>query len=85
VDPHDFPGTKEQKQLVHGGEACMWGEFVDSANIIPFLWARVAAVAERLWSPQETQNEDEAEDRLNAFRCHLIARDINVRDVTMPR
>jgi len=35
----------------------MWGEFVDSANIIPFLWARVAAVAERLWSPQETQNE----------------------------
>lgn len=33
-DPHDFSGSTEQKDLVLGGEACMWSEVVDSGNII---------------------------------------------------
>ncbi|XP_023568375.1 beta-hexosaminidase subunit alpha isoform X2 [Octodon degus] len=43
VEPLDFEGSPEEKALVIGGEACMWGEWVDSTNLVPRLWRGVQA------------------------------------------
>ncbi|KAM3600626.1 uncharacterized protein V6R79_026198 [Siganus canaliculatus] len=76
VDPQNFKGTEEQKKLVIGGEACLWGEYVDATNLTPRLWPRASAVAERLWSSKDVTDIDDAFSRLSAHRCRLLERGI---------
>nr|XP_025739456.1 beta-hexosaminidase subunit alpha isoform X2 [Callorhinus ursinus] len=73
VEPLEFKGSPQQKALVIGGEACMWGEYVDSTNLAPRLWPRAGAVAERLWSNKLVTSLDFAFKRLTQFRCELLS------------
>lgn len=56
--------TPEQQQLVLGGEATMWAEWVDPATIDSRIWPRTAAIAERLWSPDSVRDVAEMYRRL---------------------
>eukprot|EP01134_Creolimax_fragrantissima_P004310 CFRG4310T1 len=76
AEPLAFYGSVAQKALVIGGQACMWGEYVDGANIIQRAFPRTSAVAERLWSDRSVTNIEDATKRLREFRCKLLVRGI---------
>jgi len=52
-------------QKILGGEACMWAEFVSADNVDSRIWPRAAAVAERLWSPQNVTDLHSMYERLD--------------------
>ncbi|XP_049721689.1 beta-hexosaminidase subunit beta [Elephas maximus indicus] len=76
VEPLDFYGSQEQKKLVIGGEACLWGEYVDATNLTPRLWPRASAVGERLWSHGDVRGLEDAYNRLMRHRCRMVRRGI---------
>jgi len=45
--------SPEQAQHILGAEACMWSEYVSAETVDSRVWPRMAAIAERFWSPKE--------------------------------
>ena len=44
--------SPEQQKLILGGEAAMWEELATGEIVDSRLWPRLAAIAERFWSPE---------------------------------
>ncbi|HET6862112.1 MAG TPA: family 20 glycosylhydrolase, partial [Pyrinomonadaceae bacterium] len=69
--PADTTLTSEEQKRILGGEATMWGEYVGPETIDSRIWPRTAAIAERLWSPQNTRDVDDMYRRLDVISMQL--------------
>jgi hexosaminidase len=74
MDPLGGPAaalTPDQKQLILGGESCIWSEYVNAENIDSRIWPRNAAIAERLWSPEGTSDIPSMYSRMETESARL--------------
>ncbi len=82
IDPADqhyladpLPGTDslapDEAARVLGGEACMWAEHIDLETIDSRIWPRMAAIAERFWSPASVRDVDDMYRRLAPVSIEL--------------
>lgn len=60
----------------------MWSEFVTAENIDSRIWPRTAAIAERLWSPQEIRNVPSMYERLAIISLKLESYGLQHRSST---
>ncbi len=71
-----------QAKNILGGEAAIWSEYVDGQTIDSRIWPRLAAIAERLWSPSDVTDVSSMYRRLSTFRRRLAAWGINPQATT---
>ena len=77
----DIP--RNQRHLIVGGEAHLWGELTDSVNLDGMLWPRVAAAAEVMWSAPGKKPDESTTRRLADMRERLVMKGIGAGVVQM--
>ncbi|XP_077535674.1 beta-hexosaminidase subunit alpha-like [Haemaphysalis longicornis] len=73
----------QAKDLIIGGEATLWSHIVDATNLIPRVWPRASAIAERLWSNNsiDEARTNDAAFRLDEQRCRMLNRGIKAQPI----
>jgi len=74
--------SDEEKKRVMGGEAAMWAEFTTPEIIDSRIWPRTAAIAERLWSPQDLRDVESMYSRMYAVSDKLEAYGLRHQSIT---
>ena len=74
--------TPEQKKRILGGEAAMWSEYVTPENVDSRIWPRTAAIAERLWSPEDVRDVPSMYARMGDVSLKLEYYGLKHRSVT---
>ncbi|XP_052231450.1 uncharacterized protein LOC127844929 isoform X1 [Dreissena polymorpha] len=84
-DPADSSyGFRIDESKVLGGEACLWGEYLDNENYMTTLWPAASAAAERLWSSKDVRDIEKAATRLQEHRCRMLGRGLPVSQISGP-
>jgi hexosaminidase len=73
----NFKPSPEAERLVMGGEAAEWSEVTTPWSIDAEMWPRLAAVAERFWSPADVKDVPWLYRRLDALMPELADLGIN--------
>ena len=69
--------SPEEQTRILGGEAAMWCEFATARNVDSRIWPRLAAIAERLWSPADVK------DVASMYRrMELVSRELELLGLT---
>lgn len=63
--------SEAERKLILGGEATMWSEWTSNETIDSRIWPRMAAIAERFWSPSEVRDVDDMYRRLSLVSVRL--------------
>lgn len=86
VDPLGDPSaaslTPKEKARVLGAEGAMWTDIVSDENLDNRVWPRTAAIAERLWSPQNVRDIDSMYRRLAILSMKLECYGLRHRLIT---
>ena len=75
--------SAEERKHIFGGEATMWEEIASAENIDAKLWPRLAAIAERLWSPENVTDVNSMYSRLEVTSRWLETLDLRHRSVLL--
>jgi hexosaminidase len=74
IDPLGGPAAllpPDAAARILGGEACMWVEYAHAETVDSRIWPRMAAIAERFWSPKDTTDVDSMYARME-----VVSRDL---------
>lgn len=76
-----LPGmTPEQAKHVMGVQYQLWAEYIPNGKHMEYMaFPRGCALAEVAWSPKESRNFEDFQNRLPAFLDRLTVRDVNFR------
>lgn len=70
-NPADSGLTEAESAYILGGEATMWAELVSEQTVDSRIWPRTAAIAERLWSPENVRDVKDMYRRLEIHSDRL--------------